>query len=47
MIVTDWLLLRPMRDDDTEAPLAIFSDPRVMASFGGELSFNRDDMTCE
>ncbi len=44
MIVTDWLLSRPMRDDDTETPLAIFSDPRVMASFGGEL-FDRDDMT--
>ncbi len=43
MIETDRLLLRPMRADDIDALLAIFSDPKVMASFGG-LLFDRDDM---
>lgn len=36
-IETERLLLRPMQADDFEALLAIFTDPRVMASFGGEL----------
>ena len=31
------LWLRPMTPDDTGALLAIFSDPKVMAAFGGEL----------
>ena len=31
------LRLRPMRAEDAGALLAIFSDPKVMASFGGEL----------
>jgi [ribosomal protein S5]-alanine N-acetyltransferase len=37
------LLLRPMRADDFEALLEIFTDPKVMASFGGEL-FTREQM---
>ena len=36
MIVTDRLLLRPMREDDTKALLTVFSDPLVMASFEEE-----------
>ncbi len=36
-IETERLVLRPMRADDFEALLAIFTDPQVMASFGGEL----------
>lgn len=43
MIETDRLTLRPMRPDDLDALLAVFSDPKVMASFGGIL-FDRDDM---
>ena len=31
------LWLRPMRGDDFDALLQIFTDPKVMASFGGEL----------
>ena len=31
------LLLRPMRIDDFGALYEIFADPKVMASFGGEL----------
>ena len=34
---TERLRLRPMRADDFEALVAIFTDPRVMAAFGGEL----------
>lgn len=33
MIETDRLLLRPMREEDTDDLLAIFADPRVMAAF--------------
>jgi [ribosomal protein S5]-alanine N-acetyltransferase len=36
-IETTRLLLRPMRGDDFEALYQIFTDPQVMASFGGEL----------
>lgn len=36
-IETERLLLRPMQADDFDALLEIFTDPRVMASFGGEL----------
>jgi RimJ/RimL family protein N-acetyltransferase len=36
MIETPRLLLRTMREEDTDALLGIFADPRVMASFGGE-----------
>ena len=35
-IETPRLLLRSMREDDTDALLGIFADPRVMASFGAE-----------
>jgi [ribosomal protein S5]-alanine N-acetyltransferase len=34
VIETSRSLLRPMRDDDAEALLAVFSDPLAMASFG-------------
>ena len=37
------LLLRPMRVDDFGALYEIFADPKVMASFGGEL-FTREQM---
>jgi len=37
------LYLRPMRVDDFEALYEIFTDPKVMASFGGEL-FIREQM---
>jgi [ribosomal protein S5]-alanine N-acetyltransferase len=37
------LLLRPMRADDFEALHEIFTDPKVMAAFGGEL-FTREQM---
>lgn len=40
---TERLLLRPMQTDDVDALLPIFSDPRVMASFGGVL-FDRAQM---
>ena len=43
MIETDRLVLRPMRSEDVDPLLAVFADPRVMASFGGIL-FDRDDM---
>lgn len=36
-IHTPRLLLRPMQVGDFDALLEIFTDPRVMASFGGEL----------
>jgi RimJ/RimL family protein N-acetyltransferase len=36
MIDTPRLLLRPMREEDTDALLHIFADPRVMAAFGVE-----------
>lgn len=35
-IETRRLLLRPMQADDFDALLEIFTDPRVMASFGGQ-----------
>lgn len=37
MLETDRLLLRPMRAEDRDDLLRTFTDPRVMASFGGEL----------
>ena len=40
---TPRLLLRPMVASDLDALLLIFTDPRVMASFGVEL-FNREQM---
>jgi ribosomal-protein-alanine N-acetyltransferase len=40
---TDRLILRPMVEDDVEALLLVFSDPNVMASFGGIL-FDRSMM---
>jgi ribosomal-protein-alanine N-acetyltransferase len=43
MIETERLLLRPMRADDIDDLLHIFSDPKVMASFGGIL-FERPQM---
>lgn len=36
-IETGRLWLRPMQEDDFDALLRIFTDPKVMASFGGEL----------
>ena len=36
-IETARLQLRPMRGDDFDALLQIFTDPKVMAAFGGEL----------
>ena len=36
-IETTRLWLRPMRGDDFDALLQIFTDPKVMAAFGGEL----------
>lgn len=33
MIETERLILRPMTDDDVDALLVIFADPKVMASF--------------
>jgi RimJ/RimL family protein N-acetyltransferase len=36
-LATKRLLLRPMQADDFDALLEIFTDPQVMASFGGEL----------
>jgi [ribosomal protein S5]-alanine N-acetyltransferase len=36
MIETPRLILRPMREDDIDALLNIFADPRVMAAFGVE-----------
>ena len=43
MIETARLLLRRMTEQDTGELLLVFSDPRVMASFGGEL-FDRTQM---
>lgn len=43
MIETERLFLRPMRTDDVDDLLCIFSDPKVMASFGGIL-FERPQM---
>ena len=40
---TERLLLRPMQATDIDALHLIFTDPKVMASFGGEL-FSRDQM---
>lgn len=40
---TKRLLLRPMLATDLDALHLIFTDPKVMASFGGEL-FNREQM---
>ena len=40
---TERLLLRPMRATDINTLHLIFTDPKVMASFGGEL-LNRDQM---
>ena len=40
---TERLWLRPMRADDVDALLPIFSDPKVMASFGGVI-FDRGQM---
>ena len=42
-INTPRLLLRTMQPSDIDALLLIFTDPQVMASFGGEL-FTRADM---
>ncbi len=42
-IETPRLLLRTMQPSDMDALLLIFTDPRVMASFGGEL-FSRRQM---
>jgi RimJ/RimL family protein N-acetyltransferase len=36
VIETARLLLRPMREDDVEALLRVFGDPRVMAVFESE-----------
>jgi RimJ/RimL family protein N-acetyltransferase len=43
MLETPRLILRPMREEDTDALLHIFADPRVMASFGAE-PFDRPQM---
>jgi RimJ/RimL family protein N-acetyltransferase len=43
LIHTSRLLLRPMRADEVDALLTIFSDPKVMASFDGVL-FDREQM---
>lgn len=43
MIETARLLLRRMTAEDTDELLLVFSDPRVMASFGGQL-FDRARM---
>jgi [ribosomal protein S5]-alanine N-acetyltransferase len=42
-IETKRLLLRPMRETDVDALHLIFTDPRVMASFGGDL-LSREQM---
>lgn len=42
-IETPRLLLRTMQPSDFDALMLIFTDPRVMASFGGEL-FTREQM---
>jgi RimJ/RimL family protein N-acetyltransferase len=43
IIETERLILRPMLAADIDALLIIFTDPAVMASFGGEL-FSREQM---
>ena len=43
MIETPRLLLRPMREDDVDALLGVFGDPKVMASFG-VAPFDRSQM---
>ena len=43
MIETERLLLRAMRPSDADELLGVFTDPKVMASFGG-VPFDRDDM---
>jgi RimJ/RimL family protein N-acetyltransferase len=43
VLETERLLLRPMTIDDVDALLPMFTDPVVMASFGGVL-FDRDQM---
>jgi RimJ/RimL family protein N-acetyltransferase len=43
MLQSDRLLLRPMTATDADPLLAVFTDPRVMASFGGDL-FDRARM---
>ncbi|MFC1573344.1 GNAT family N-acetyltransferase [Candidatus Eisenbacteria bacterium] len=44
MIETKRLILRPMTPEDTDDLLLVFSDPEVMASFGGQL-FDHAQMT--
>jgi [ribosomal protein S5]-alanine N-acetyltransferase len=43
MIETARLLLRPMREDDVDALLHVFGDPKVMAAFG-VAPFDRSQM---
>jgi [ribosomal protein S5]-alanine N-acetyltransferase len=43
VIETPRLLLRPMQEDDVEALLGVFGDPKVMAAFGSE-PFKREQM---
>lgn len=43
VIETERLRLRPMREDDLDALLGIFADPRVMAAFASE-PFDRGQM---
>lgn len=43
MIATPRLLLRPMREDDVDALLGVFGDPKVMDSFGAA-PFDRSQM---
>jgi RimJ/RimL family protein N-acetyltransferase len=43
VLATTRLILRPMPETDINALCLIFTDPKVMASFGGEL-FNRAQM---
>lgn len=43
VLETDRLFLRRMRAEDVDDLLRIFTDPKVMASFGGEL-FSREQM---
>lgn len=43
MIETERLLMRPMLPEDVDPLLRVFSDPRVMASFGAD-PFDRGQM---
>ena len=43
LLETERLILRPMLETDVDALYLIFSDPKVMASFGGSL-FTRQQM---